>query len=68
MHIKEKLYGNDKLIIALNLRTMLNLTNFTEKGNENGVQVQILAVAKKIVFRISLHRQGYCTINNDKLY
>lgn len=59
MHIKEKLYGNDKLIIALNLRIMLNLTNFTEKGNKKGVQVQILAVAKKMVFRIILHRQGY---------
>lgn len=42
--------GNGKLIIALNLRIMLNLTSFMEKGNEKRVQVQITVVSTKIVF------------------
>lgn len=48
------LHGNDKLIIALNLRIMLNLTSFTEKGNEKGVQVQITSVPTKNCFQLFL--------------
>ena len=53
LHIKMKLHGNDKLNNSLNLRIMLNLTSFTEKGNEKGAQVQISAVSTKIIFSYS---------------
>lgn len=45
---------------------MLNLTSFTEKGNEKRVQVQITAVSTKNCFQLFFPDKD--TINNAKLY
>lgn len=59
MLIKKKQLCNDKLIIALNLRIIFNLTSFREKWNEKGVEVHFSTVSAETVCRVILHRKAY---------